>query len=268
MIAEMDFHTAKALLDWQVELGATEAIGDVPINRYELPKAPAKTKVAEQTAAQSAVPDVESPFVAQKVDAEAEARALAEAAQDLASLKAAMAAFTHCDLCKGARSLVFGDGNPAARVMIIGKPPGRDEDRAGRPFVGAAGVLFDRMFAAIDMARDATSSPMALYLTNVVPWRPTQDREPNAAELAMLRPFLQRHVEIVAPDILILMGRSPCQAVLGRGGVSRIRGTWDKAFGRPALPMLHPDHLIQNPLAKREAWQDLLLLKARLTGAE
>ena len=161
-------------------------------------------------------------------------------------------------------NLVFGEGPPGADVMIVGEAPGEDEDLSGRPFVGRAGQLLDRMLAAIDLGRDAQAVENAVYITNVLPWRPPQNRDPKPEEIAMLLPFLQRHVELVDPQVVVLMGNISCQAGLGRRGITRLRGNWAEAYGRPALPMFHPAYLLPNPHAKREAWADLLELKARL----
>ncbi len=249
-----DYHTARALLEWQVELGVTEAIGDAPVNRYELS---ARAKPAARSQAAPAAVQA----VADSVDPVVEAKAQAAAADTLDALRAALAAYDHCDLKKGARNLVFSDGVAGARVMIIGEAPGRDEDREGRPFVGRAGQLLDRMLDAIGLSRAEN-----VYITNVLPWRPPQNRDPQAEEIAMLTPFLSRHVELAAPDLLVLMGNISCQAVLGRRGITRLRGHWTEAFGRPALPMFHPAYLLRQPHAKREAWADLLELNARLKG--
>ena len=267
MESALDYHTAKALLDWQIELGADEAIGDVPVNRYEV--APTPVKVAPMAApVQVAAAQTPTQTLAQTLaqDPVAEARALAGAARDLGGLRAALDQFEHCELKRGARSLVFADGNSSARVMIVGEAPGRDEDREGLPFVGRAGQMLNRMFAAIGMDRRATEADKAIYITNVVPWRPPQNRDPAPEEIAMLLPFVQRHVELVNPDVVILMGNISCQAGLGRRGITRLRGNWTEAYGKPALPMFHPAYLLRSPHAKREAWADLLALQARLRG--
>lgn len=253
----MDFHATNALLQWHIELGATEAIGDCPVDRYEVPASLAKPAVAN--AARSAPV---GPVAFPEVDVVAQAEAAAAAAGSLEALRAALDGFEHCELKRGARNLVFSDGDPGARVMIIGEAPGRDEDREGRPFVGRAGQLLDRMLAAIDMSRDATLTPV--YITNVLPWRPPQNRNPKPEGIAMMKPFLARHVALAAPEIVVLMGNISCQTVLGKRGVTRLRGKWGEAFGRPVLPMFHPAYLLSNPAAKREAWADLLALKARL----
>ncbi len=256
MNAALDWHLAKALLEWQVELGVTEAVSDAPVNRFT---------ESEEAAKPAAVADrAPAPVAAPAIDPVAEARRLASAAPDLPALAEALAGYGHCELRKGARNCVFSDGNPAARVMIIGEGPGREEDQRGLPFVGQAGRMLDQMFAAIGLARNAPAAESALYITNTVPWRPPGNREPTPEELAMLHPFLARHVELAAPDMLVLMGNVACQALLGKRGILKLRGTWQEVLGRPALPMLHPAYLLRNTDAKRDAWADLLSLKARL----
>jgi len=253
----MDRAATLADLEWQIELGATEAIGDAPVNRYALEKTAPKPKETVSAAPAGAVPV--------SVDPVSEAKALAGAAGDLDALAAALASFEHCELRRGARNLVFADGRPGARVMIVGEAPGRDEDLAGRPFVGRAGRLLDAMFAAIGLRRESPDLETALYITNVLPWRPPQNRDPKPDEVAMLLPFVERHVELAAPDFLIAMGNHACAALLGRRGITRLRGNWAEALGRPVMPMFHPAYLLRTPSAKREAWADLLDLKARLT---
>jgi len=200
--------------------------------------------------------------VAAAADPVAEARALAAAAPDLAALRAALEGFEHCDLKRGARNLVFADGDPAARLMIVGEAPGRDEDLQGRPFVGRAGQLLDRMLAAIDMGRARADAPV--YIANVLPWRPPQNRDPTPDEIAMMLPFLERHIALANPAVLVVMGNSACAALLGRRGITRMRGIWESVLGRPAMPTFHPAYLLRNPAAKREAWADLLAIRARL----
>lgn len=266
MDSHLDFYSAKALLEWQVELGATEAISDTSVNRFELPDAQPKPKLAEK-AVDSAVKFEPQPVEVAVTDPVTKARAAVADVSDLAGLQAAIAGFELCELKRGAKKTVFADGNPAARIMVIGEAPGRDEDIAGLPFVGAAGQLLDKMFAAIGMARDAPDALQSVYMTNILPWRPPQNREPTPPEMAMMMPFLERHIELVKPDILVLMGNVSCQAVLGRKGITRLRGNWVSALGVATLPMFHPAYLLRNPLAKREAWHDLLMLQAKLNEA-
>jgi len=254
------FHELKAALEWQVELGADEAIGDAPVNRFEAAARPGPA--ARPPAA--AQPEPDRP--ADAADAVEVAKRAALAARSLEELAEAIAAFDLCELKRGARNTVFADGRPAAKVMVIGEAPGRDEDIEGRPFVGRAGGFLDVMLAAIDMGRDAAHAESAVYITNILPWRPPQNRDPKPEEIAMMMPFVERHIELANPGILVLMGNIACQAILGRRGITRLRGNWTTAYGRPALPMFHPAYLLRTPQAKREAWADLLELKARLEG--
>ncbi|MFK7765250.1 MAG: uracil-DNA glycosylase family protein [Roseobacter sp.] len=256
-----EFYNALALLGWQVELGAVDAIGDAPVNRYDVPDKLAKPKRPEP--ASENVPQVK-PAAADEVNAVGAAEAAARAAQDLDALRAALSVFEHCALKRGARNLVFSDGIAGADVMIVGEAPGRDEDKEGRPFVGRAGQLLDRMLAAIDMGRDNGGAPV--YITNVLPWRPPQNRDPSPEEIAMMRPFLLRHIELAQPKVLVVMGNISTQTLLGKRGITRLRGTWAEAAGLPVLPMFHPAYLLRNPAAKRETWADLLSLKAQLSG--
>lgn len=256
MESALDWHSALALLDWQVDLGVDEAIGDTPVDRF------AVAEEAPKKAAQSVPAQI---VQRQEVDAVDVARQAATGADSLEALREAIAGYDHCQLKRGARSLVFADGHASARVLILGEAPGRDEDREGRPFVGRAGQLLDRMLGAIDLDRRAETAESAVYITNVLPWRPPQNRDPEAEEIAMLLPFVQKHIELVNPEFIVLMGNIACRAGLGKQGILRLRGQWSEAFGRPALPMTHPDYLLSQPQAKREAWADLLSLKARLT---
>lgn len=263
---DLDAATALALLDWQREMGADEPILDAPVDRYaETPPAPAPASP------QAAVPGMPAPSLAPaavatapEIDLPAQAAAMAARAGSLSELAAAMQGFDGLDIRRGARNFVFADGDPKARVMILGEAPGEEEDRQGRPFVGRAGQLLDQMFAAIGLSRQAVDAERALYITNVLPWRPPGNRRPEQAEIDAMLPFVARHVELAAPDVLVLMGNTPCQAALGRQGILRLRGQWTQAFGRPVLPMTHPAYVLRNPIAKRDSWADLLSLQARL----
>ena len=254
MESQLDWHYAKAVLEWQMEMGATEAILDAPVNRFELTDK-AKPAVSKTTTVPTKIVEETPADIAKK---------LAQSAKSLDDLRAIMDGFEHCDLKRGARQLVFSDGKVGARVMVIGEGPGRDEDMQGSPFVGRAGQLLDKMFAAIGLSRDAVDLERAIYITNVVPWRPPQNRDPSPDEIEMMLPFLQRHVELAAPDVIIAMGNISCSAILGQKGISRLRGTWAKAFGVDVLPMFHPAYLLRNPISKREAWADLLSVKQKL----
>jgi uracil-DNA glycosylase family 4 len=257
-IAE-DWEAALAALAWQVDCGADEPIGEAPVNRYDMATTAPKPLVAK------AIPPAEVPARAEE-DAVAVARQAAGRAQTLEALREAIAGFDLCELKKGARNTVFADGNPKARVLILGEAPGAEEDREGRPFVGRAGQLLDRMFAAIGLSRSSPDAQSALYITNVMPWRPPGNRDPEPAEIAMMLPFVERHIALVDPQVIVVVGNTPLFAMTGTKGILRARGNWGEALGKPLLPMTHPAYLLRNPSAKREAWADLLSLQARLRG--
>jgi uracil-DNA glycosylase family 4 len=250
-----DYHTARALLEWQMELGADECIADVPVDCYALPEKQARPDLA-------AAPKphlTKGPVRLSTQDPVAVARAAAGAADTLEALRAALEAFDLCDFRLGARNMVFSDGTAGAPVMIVGDAPNRDDDKTGKPFSGQPGVLLDRMFGEIGMGRTRADAP--LYLVTALPWRLPNDREPAPEEIAMMQPFLLRHIALADPEVLVLMGNCACQALLGKRGIARLRGTWTQAVEKPALPMCPPATLLRNPAAKREAWADLLMLK-------
>lgn len=257
----MEWHEHMALraaLEWQIDLGAVDAICEAPVDRYSEAAKPKPKPVADPKSAKPAAVST-APPKAPEVDPVAEAEFAAAGAADLVALKAALGAFEHCELKRGARNLVFSDGAADAPVMVIGEAPGRDEDREGRPFVGRAGQLLDKMLGAIGMSRAKN-----VYITNVLPWRPPQNRDPKPEEIAMMRPFVQRHVALVKPKVLILMGNISCDAGLRKRGITRLRGQWQEAYGVPAMPMFHPAYLLRQPAMKREAWVDLLEVQAKL----
>ncbi len=206
-----------AALAWQIELGADEAIGEAPVNRFDVAVPAAVAAVPVRIASAEGIPV-----------AEASSAEIAAACGDLAALRAAMAAFEGCSLKQGARNLVFADGDPRARVMVIGEAPGRDEDREGLPFVGKSGQLLDRMLAAIGLSRRAETPAEGAYITNVLPWRPPQNRDPAGDEAAVMLPFLYRHIELAAAG-----GAAPPRQSRGAGGAGH-RGGRDADAGQVA----------------------------------
>jgi uracil-DNA glycosylase family 4 len=191
------------------------------------------------------------------------ARQAAAGARTLDDLEALLTAFEGCSLKATAKNLCFYRGSPAARLMIIGEAPGRDEDIAGKPFVGRAGQLLDRMLAAIGL------SETDVHITNVVYWRPPGNRTPTPEEAEACRPFLERQIGLVAPEIILTLGGPAAKAILGvTEGIMKLRGRWrDIEVGGhkvPVMPTLHPAYLLRTPEAKRQAWRDLIALKLRL----
>ena len=266
-----DWHASLAALSWWQELGVLDPIGEATVDRYALPAsdphAPQRAAPAAQASRPQGRPAAPAPEPeAPKIDPVAVSRQMAAACTSREALHEALIAYPHCELKKGARNTVVADGNPKARVMIIGEAPGADEDRQGLPFVGRAGQMLDRMFAAIGLARSTPDASASVYITNVMPWKPPGNRDPSAEEIAMMLPFLERHVALIDPDVIVLMGNIPAQAVLRQRGITKLRGQWTQAMAKPVLPMLHPAYLLRNPIAKREAWADLLALQAYLRG--
>ncbi|MEC8090986.1 MAG: uracil-DNA glycosylase, partial [Pseudomonadota bacterium] len=182
----------------------------------------------------------------------------------LEALRTTLEAFEGCALKHTASNMIFADGNPAAKLMVIGEVPGRDEDRVGLPLVGMAGQLFDRMLASIGLSRaDA-------YVTTLIPWRPPGNRTPTDEEMDILMPWLCRHIQLADPDRILLLGGAPAKSLLGQaGGILKLRGRWhdlDTGDGvaRRAMATLHPAYLLRSPAQKRLAYADLLALAAEL----
>ncbi len=265
--------SALALLEWQIAMGADEALSEVAPNRLA-PPSPAKALPVAAIPAPAPAP---SPAVAPSVvappgalaeslaEAAQSARLLAAGAETIEALGALVAGFDGCPLKRTATNTVFLDGNPAASVMIIGEAPGAEEDRLGRPFVGRSGQLLDRMLATIGL--DRTS----VQITNVIYWRPPGNRKPNAAEIAACLPFVLRHIALARPLVLVLSGGTAASALLPLSeGITRLRGRWFELAVPgldapvPTLAMFHPAFLLRDPARKRETWRDLLALKARL----
>ncbi len=256
---ELDFDAAVATYEWLRELGADEAICDAPLSRYDLPEKLEAPVVARAVAPAPAPVRV---VAAQAVDPVAVAREAAEGAVSVEALRESLTEFEHCALKKGARNMVFAGGQIGARVLVVTEAPNREEELAGQPLMGRDGALFDRMFAAIGLSRQHPDPAQALYILPVLPWRPLASVDP--ADMAMMLPFLTRHIELAQPDLVVLMGNSACAAGLGQNGALRLRGQWGQAFGKPCLPMVHPSYLAAHGSAKRDAWADLLALKAAL----
>jgi uracil-DNA glycosylase family 4 len=245
------------------DAGVDVAYADAPQDRLTPPP-------ARNPATESRTPKAQAPHGAPKptgevADAFLEAKHLAEAALDLAALEAAITAFNGCPLkTQGAARAVFARGDPAAPVMVVGEGPGADEDRLGEPFVGRAGKLLDKMLAAAGLTD-------RVFITNTVFWRPPGNRTPTPSEQAVCRPFVERAIALVQPKVLVLAGGASAKAMLGSSdGILKLRGLWfdwkseDGQIALPALPILHPAFLLRQPLAKKQAWADLLSLVARL----
>ncbi len=251
MNAVLNSQSELSALAWQLAMGADEAVAEVaPDRRVSIsPVAPVR-ELPPMDSARAA-----SSFVPGDVHA-----------TTLEALRAELQAFEGCALKKTSKNLVFADGNPAASIMIVGEAPGEDEDRMGIPFVGVSGKLLDRMLGFIGLDRTHT------YISNIVPWRPPGNRNPTDTEIAGCLPFTQRHIAIIKPTFLILLGAVAVKSLLNtKDGITRLRGRQlsytytDIENGTtvtiPCFPMFHPAYLLRQAAQKRLAWNDLLHFK-------
>ncbi|TWG99339.1 DNA polymerase [Mesorhizobium sp. J18] len=265
------------LLRFYADAGVDEAMEDEPINRFEerapaqVPKAAAPS-VPDRSAAPSpqrppAAPAEARPAMPAAIPDEAQAaraRDLARSAGSLAELKQLLADFDGCNLKYTAKNLVFADGNPEADIMFVGEAPGRDEDLEGLPFVGRSGRLLDRMLAAIGLDRTTA------YISNVIPWRPPGNRDPSPLETEICRPFIERHIELMNPKVLVTLGNPSTKLLLRtQTGIMRMRGNWSVhatpgGVQIPTMPTLHPAYLLRNPAHKKLAWRDFVAIKVKL----
>ncbi|MCP5405546.1 MAG: uracil-DNA glycosylase [Pseudomonadaceae bacterium] len=186
----------------------------------------------------------------------------------LNGLHDAIRAFQGCTLKTGATRTVIGDGNPHAGIVLIGEAPGAEEDKQGIPFVGRSGKLLDQMLEAIGLSRQK------VYITNTVFWRPPDNRTPTPAEVASCRPFLDKHLSLLAPKLVLLVGGTAAKTVLNTDvGIGKLRRQWHMLENPylntpiPALPTFHPAYLLRNPPAKKDAWEDLKMFRDRVVEA-
>ena len=265
--ASPDRQAIESLLSFWADAGVDAALEDAPVNRIAERPATAPLAARGKAATPSALADTPSaaPRTAETAGAIAEARRLAAEATDLEGLVAAIAAFDGCPLkFEGAKQPVFARGHPNAPVFVIGEAPGAEEDQVGQPFVGRAGKLLDRMFAAAGLTD-------RVFITNTVYWRPPGNRTPSPAEQLICAPFVERAIALVQPKLLLLVGGAAAKSVLQRPeGILSLHGRWfdwhssDESQHLPALPTLHPAFLLRQPAAKKKAWADLLTLAERL----
>ena len=264
-----DPRAAESLLSFWADAGVDVMLADAPQDRMAAGLAALRPKPPPRAAAAAAV--ARPLFAAAGTDPAAieAARLAAAAAQNLAQLAEAIAAFEGCELKRqGARQAAFSRGNPEAEVMVIGEGPGADEDAQGAPFVGRAGKLLDKMLAAAGLGE-------RVFITNTVFWRPPGNRTPTPAEQAACAPFVERAIALVRPKLLVLAGGASAKHMLGRTeGILTLRGRWlewrssDGQIELPALPTLHPAFLLRQAAAKKHAWQDFMVLTERLDRAE
>ncbi len=258
-------------LEWHLENGADEPLAAEPVDSYRAASPPP----AGPGAASAPVPAAR-PMPLGASEARDKAARLAAAANTLDELREAVASFDGIALKKTATNLVFCDGNPNAHVMLVGEAPGADEDRLGRPFVGISGQLLDRILACIGRARTAEDPAASRYISNILNWRPPGNRTPSPAEIEASLPFIERHIALARPKLLILAGGVSAKALLNsEEGISRLRARWHDftprtpgiapdGFRVPALATYHPAFLLRTPSQKKAVWADMLMLQEKL----
>jgi uracil-DNA glycosylase len=272
---ELTAQDALILLEWYKAMGVDEAVAVLPQDWY--------AEVAPVSAAPVALPKPVSPVVNETAsprkalsiiarDAQAAssagaapdlmaARELARSAQSLRELRALLEAFDGCGLKKTASRLCLSRGSHKGRVMFIGEAPGKEEDAKGMPFVGRAGRLLDGMLSATGLTE------ADVYVTNLVFWRPPGNRTPSPEEVQVCQPFVERQIELLAPEMLVFLGNAAAKQLTGATeGILKLRGKWLTYGGIRAIATLHPAYLLRNPIAKRLAWRDLLSIRAALGG--
>jgi DNA polymerase len=261
---------ARDLLEFYAEAGVETSVGEQS-NDWLSPQQQAPQRPVEQPPAIPRIAEARAGIPASKPavasppppdTAVMAAREAARNADSLEELRAILERFDGCALKASASRLVFADGTPNSRLMLVGEAPGSEEDKQGLPFVGRSGQLLDRMLKAIGLDRSQ------VYIANIVPWRPPGNRTPTPVETQICLPFVQRQIELSNPDILITVGQPSTGALLGIQGIMKNRGRWfSYQTGTReirAMPMLHPAYLLRSPIAKRLAWRDLLAIKKAL----
>lgn len=265
--------SAREILQWYLDAGVDEAISDEPVNYFALaapkpaptPEPPILQQQAEAPAASPPSPasGPAAPLHHSPSAAMAQARTQADEARDLAQLEAAVRAFDGCALKRTASKTVFADGYAASGLMIIGEAPGAQEDQQGIPFCGPSGALLDKMLAAIGRNRADGA-----YISNTVFWRPPGNRQPSSEEAAICLPFVEKHIALVRPKLLVLAGGVATTSLLRKDtSIGRLRGKLydykNDYMDAPvkALVTFHPSYLLRTPAQKRLAWHDLLLAK-------
>lgn len=255
MIENMD---VKSILEWYLVAGVDETCGDIPLSIY---KNAVNLSTVSGKGEDVKVRPVISNLAQNTNGACKTAIDICEAISSLEELKSAVENFEGCALKHTASKTVFGDGNPQAKLLLIGEAPGADEDRVGIPFVGRSGQLLDKMMASIGYNREK------YYICNILPWRPPGNRTPLDSEVAVCLPFLKKQIDLVDPDFIFILGGSAANSLLNMAEtISKMRGHWyeyQKTNGKTAkvLASFHPAYLLRSSGQKSKAWSDVLRLK-------
>jgi uracil-DNA glycosylase len=264
--SNIDNYDTKAVLEWYVQNGIESAWLEEPQNRLK----PVVVVTAPPPQAELVKPSVTTaPLVAGSQLKEA--IELAQSAENLASLKEFIQNFPHISIKSTATQIVFGDGNPSANLMVIGDAPASDDDRSGVAFAGEVGGLLDKMMNAIGRTRNGEEPATSFYVTNILNWRPPGNRTPTQFEIDLSMPFLKRHIELVSPRVILVLGNVATKALLGSGEtITKLRGKWQSyktatGITIKAMPSFHPSYLLKSPTQKKASWDDLQLVRDHLS---
>lgn len=259
-----------SVLEWYLEQGVTDILEDAPVNRLALQSTPKSNTIPEiQKAAKPSTVSVIPEMPLGSGEAKKEALRVAQAAQNLQELEHAIRGFDGLSIKKTATNLVFSDGNPKAPIMIVGEAPGGDEDIQGKPFAGPNEQLLDKMLAAIGLDRIAEDPSKSVYISSILNWRPPGNRTPSPAEIEISLVFIERHIALVQPKLLFLMGGVAAKALLNTNdSITKLRGKWIDyvpvnevgGVNIPCLASFHPSFLVKTPTQKKLAWADMLSL--------
>lgn len=286
-INDWDQNAIITALQWYNEIGVADVVEDVPLNRTiqsepsqyspSQPFTETTSSATQNTLLRAGDKGMQTMFLG-KSDAYDEAVKIAAKAETLDELKLAIAGFDGIAIKKTATNLVFADGNPDAQIMLVGEAPGADEDRTGKPFVGVSGQLLDKILACIQISRESKEPEKSIYISNILNWRPPGNRTPNDAEIEVSLPFIEKHIQLIKPRILILSGGVAASALLDtKASISKMRKKWHnyspvtKKIGTHkclALATYHPSYLLRTPAQKKAAWADMLMLKSKIDENE
>lgn len=268
---EMTKEALLQALSWQVESGCDAALIDTPAEADEWRVSLADIMAAQPISSPGSEPVASSVSASVSSPEKQASPTIAGVTEDLTAiktldgLKETLASFEGCELKRTATNMVFADGNPAAKILVLGEAPGKDEDRMGLPFVGSAGQLLDQMLGAVGLDRHA------VYIANIMPWRPPGNRALTEEEIEMMRPFVEAHIRLIAPDVILSLGGTASKMMLQtQDGIMKLRGKFfdyqpqsapDTTI--PLLPCLHPGYLLRAPHHKSFVFKDLVRLRRK-----
>lgn len=266
-------YAALHALQWHLDHDIADCLLEQPIDRTIPPDlSQIHDKVEQVKPKLASIKENKPPPMIGAAEAIIESKKIAAACNNLEELQQSILDFNGLSVKKTATNMVFADGNPNAKIMVIGEAPGADEDAQGKPFAGASGQLLDKILACIDLDRKSEDVDKAVYLSNILNWRPPGNRTPTAQEIEISLPFIERHIALIKPKYLILCGAVPGKSLLNeKASLSKLRGKFYNYKGGEGemediqcFVTYHPAYLLRTPAQKRAVWQDMLMLQRQL----